>query len=79
VNFKIRVIDNIGFRSVETFGCIGTVINVVDGFIHDLRGHRWLKPHALSQYRNVEEINKAFTSPVPMWFNTEFELVEDNP
>jgi hypothetical protein len=73
MNFKIRVVDNIGEWSVESFGVPGTEFHIVDGRFTDLSNLHW--ENIFCPYNNIEVINKFFSED-DEW-QTVFELVEE--
>jgi hypothetical protein len=75
VNFKIRVVENIGVHSLFVFGEPGTVFEVLDGEFRDKKHHLWNQGGL--KYRGFKEVDKDFS--VIDEFQTKFELVEDNP
>lgn len=76
MNFKIRVVENIGEDSIENFGVPGTEINVVGGEFKDLLNYHWCKDGKC--FQNIQEVNEYFNQDDgATWFNTVFELVEE--
>lgn len=73
MNFKMKVAENIGRYSVDVFGVVGDIIEVVDGVFFDKEGFFWNNDGNL--FLNVEQVNKFFN--VPDVWNTRFELVEE--
>ena len=49
-NFKIRVVENIGEDSLETFGEVGNELEVINGKLIDLEDDSW------SDYGTVFEL-----------------------
>lgn len=74
MNGKIRVVENIGSDSEDTFGEPGTVLTVADGTFEDLDGFGWNYPDE-SGYEDVDQINEYFSEEDE--YRTVFELVED--
>jgi hypothetical protein len=77
VNFKIRVVENVGRYSEESFGKPGNVLDVKDGLLKDLEDFIWSNNKEL--FGSIETINGRFGSTLAKDWRTEFELVEDNP
>lgn len=73
MDFKIRVVENIGNWSEEIFGKAGTVLVVNNGEFFDLEGFLW--NNDCEPFKNIEEINTLFNER-DFW-QTEFELVEE--
>lgn len=73
MNFKIRVVENIGTSSKITFGSPGITLEVENGTLIDTEKYRWQE-----DFENIKEINEYFKCGIGL-FETEFELVGDNP
>lgn len=73
-NFKIRVVENIGKHSIESFGSIGTVFEVKNGVFKDKEGFTWTNDEEL--YKSVEDINNQINKE-DCSFRTRFELVKE--
>lgn len=73
-NFKIRVVENIGKYSIESFGKIGTVFEVNNGKFKDKDGLTWINDGKL--YKSVEDINNQINKEDCL-FRTRFELVKE--
>lgn len=76
MNFKIRVVENIGDDSIYTFGAPGTVLEVENGTLEDMEGYVWC-----GEFKTLDDIHKYFDkSGIPdidNCFKTIFELVEE--
>ena len=70
---KIRVKENIGNDSKETFGEVGTLQNVENGKFDDLEGFTWSKNY--DPFNDVDDINEYFS--YKDMFQTVFELAEE--
>lgn len=55
MDFRIRVIENIGENSKEQFGPPDTILDVVAGEIRTLQGHIW------GYFTDIEDINSCFS------------------
>jgi hypothetical protein len=75
MNFKIRVVENIGEYSEEIFGPVGFTHTVHKGGFHDLNGNKW--SDGKKGFSNTDEINKYFADYA--CYNTVFALVEEEP
>ena len=81
--FKVKVISNIGKCSASTFGSLGTVLNVKDGYLIDYNGKRWgdgrwssgYSDKDFDKFETIDHINHFFNK-IPL-YTTEFELVEE--
>ena len=71
-NFKIRVRENIGERSVKCFGAIGNELEVTDKEIIDLEDFSWHNNNV--GFNDIDEVNELFSED-DEW-QTVFELVE---
>lgn len=69
MNFKIRVVENIGEDSQLTFGVPGTINEVTDGVLQDIEGFKWY-----GGFGGLNDINEFFNQS---YFKTVFELVEE--
>lgn len=76
MNFKIRVVENIGCYSGTCIGPVGTIFNVVDGKLQDIMGYQWNNIDDTG-FDNVKEINNYFT--LVDCYSTKYELVEEAP
>jgi hypothetical protein len=74
MNFKIRVVENIGAYSYRKFGSPGSILRVIDGVFKDKESSIWTNDG--EKYNDPEDINKHF-SEKDEW-QTLFELVEEN-
>lgn len=75
MNFKIRVVENIGQDSQSAFGPPVTVLEIKDGTFTDLEGYEWDNRGLL--YLDISDIISHFRNQYPGWYNTVFELVEE--
>jgi hypothetical protein len=75
MNFKIRVVENIGGDSQAAFGPPGTVLEIKDGTFTDLEGYEWDNKSLL--YEDISDIISHFSNQYPGWYSTAFELVEE--
>lgn len=73
-NFKIRVVENIGKYSIESFGKIGTVFEVNNGKFKDKEGFTWINDG--KTYKSIEDINNQINKE-DLSFRTRFELVKE--
>ncbi len=71
MNFKIRVVENIGSWSKRLFGTPGTILVVTNGSFNDLDDFEW--DYDDNPFSNIDEINEFFGEE-DQW-NTIFELV----
>lgn len=74
MNFKIRVVENIGRYSQDAFGKTGTVMQVTNGILTDFEGFQW-GSHGIT-IRDIEGINKRLKHR-SCDYKTVFELVEE--
>lgn len=76
MNFKIRVVENIGEDSIKSFGVPGTVHNVCYGKIVGDDDSSWTNDG--KYYENIQEVNNHLGNRyrVEEW-QTLFELVEE--
>lgn len=74
MNFKIRVVENLGVESKEAFGETGTILDVANGSLRDNEGFDWN-----NNFKNICEIHDYFNNGKLDWYKTKFELVEDVP
>lgn len=72
MNFKIRVVENIGSDSVNAFGHVGNELSVQYGALEDLEGYEWNNCNSL--LHDIEEVNEFFSEDDS--YQTVFELVE---
>lgn len=73
MNFKIVVTRNIGYESVNTFGKVGTVLEVKDGELIDIENFVW--DNLGKYFKSIDDVNKLFSEAD--CFTTKFELVEE--
>lgn len=73
-NFKIRVVENIGKYSIESFGKIGTVFEVNNGKFKDKEGFTWINDG--KTYKSIEDINNQINKE-DLSFRTRFELAKE--
>lgn len=73
MNFKIKVVENIGSDSRVIFGDIGSIRAVTDGVLYDNDGFGWSNNGAL--FHNIEEVNAYFEDEDE--YQTVFELAEE--
>ena len=69
MNFKVKVVANIGSDSAYFFGKVGTIHEVKNSILVDLLDNRWIAD-------NIEHINEKFGINGRM--QTLFELVEED-
>jgi hypothetical protein len=74
-NFKVRVAENIGEESVDTFGSVGTILKVTYGVLTDLNGYVWDNAIDRDCYESVEDLNNHFSFGDE--YQTVFEAVEE--
>ena len=72
-NFKFRVAKNVGSLSEETFGKVGTIIEVKDGKFKTEREFEF--NNRLKFYKNIQEVKFHFSADD--LYKTEFELVPE--
>lgn len=73
MNGKIRVVENIGSDSEDTFGLDGSVLTVIGGEFMDIEGFPWNRDH--TGFGSIEQVNEYFATADE--YQTVFELVED--
>lgn len=74
MNFKIRVVENIGCYSGICIGPVGAIFNVIDGKFQDIMGYQW-SGISITGFNDVAEINDYFEFTDN--YATKFELVEE--
>lgn len=72
-DFEIRVVENIGEKSLNLFGEPGTELEVVGGWFRDSKGAYWDNEH--DGFEDIDDIDYYFSQPDG--YQTVFELVED--
>lgn len=76
MNFKVRVVENIGRNGESLFGDMGTVLDVVNGHIIDKTGSKWNRSDC-DVFKDIQSLNNYFLNTVHKNFRTKFELYED--
>jgi len=71
-NFKVRVVENVGEDSADTFGEVGNEIEVIDGKLIDLDNDSW--NGCGTGFKDIDDINVWFSDLGD--YGTVFELVE---
>jgi len=71
-NFKIRVVENVGEDSIETFGEVGNELEVINGKLIDLDDDSW--SGCGTGFEDIDDVNDWFSDLGD--YGTVFELVE---